>query len=59
MAQNPTVLKIRAEVENLEGLNRLKTAVRRISQEVKASNVDFKKQAANLKELASVTKKLY
>ena len=56
MAQNPTVLKIRAEVENLEGLNRLKTAVRRISQEVKASNVDFKKQAANLKELASVTK---
>nr|BAR23507.1 phage-related minor tail protein [uncultured Mediterranean phage uvMED]BAR23557.1 phage-related minor tail protein [uncultured Mediterranean phage uvMED] len=56
MAENPTVLKIRAEVENLQGLNRLKTAVRRVSQEVKASNVDFKKQIANIKELQVNTK---
>ena len=56
MAENPTVLKIRAEVENLQGLNRLKTAVRRVSQEVKASNVDFKKQIANIKELQVQTK---
>ena len=56
MAENPTVLKIRAEVENLQGLNRLKNAVRRVSQEVKASNVDFKKQIANIKELQVNTK---
>lgn len=42
MASNETVLKIKAEIENLEGLNRLKTALRKSSAEAKGANNDFK-----------------
>ncbi len=58
MAQgNPTVLKIRTEIENLQGLNQLKTAVRRISAEAKGANNDFGKLTSRIKELQGATVK--
>jgi len=58
MAQgNPTVLKIRTEIENLQGLNQLKTAVRRISAEAKSADNDFGRLTGQIKELQSATVK--
>ena len=58
MAQgNPTVLKIRTEIENLQGLNQLKTAVRRISAEAKGANNDFGRLTGRIKELQGATVK--
>ena len=58
MAQgNPTVLKIRTEIENLQGLNQLKTAVRRISAEAKSADNDFGRLTGQIKELQGATVK--
>lgn len=51
MADQSTVLRVRAEVENLEGLNRLRTAVRGVANEAKAGNNDFARLLASIQSL--------
>jgi len=55
MADQSTVLRVRAEVENLEGLNRLRTAVRGVSSEAKASSNDFNKLLDSVRSLDTAT----
>jgi len=55
MADQSTVLRVRAEVENLEGLNRLRVAVRGVSSEAKASSNDFNKLLDSVRSLDSAT----
>ena len=51
MADQSTILRVRAEVENLEGLNRLRTAVRGVSSEAKAGSNDFNRLLENIRSL--------
>lgn len=51
MADQSTVFRVRAEVENLEGLNRLRTAVRGVDNEAKAANNDFSRLIASIQSL--------
>jgi len=51
MADQSTILRVRAEIENLEGLNRLRTAVRGVSSEAKASSNDFNRLLENIRSL--------
>ena len=55
MAKNETVLKIRAEIENLQGLNRLKSAIRRASAEAKGADNDFRSLVEKVKELQAAS----
>jgi len=55
MADQSTVLRVRAEVENLEGLNRLRVAVRGVSTEAKASSNDFNKLLDSVRSLDTAT----
>jgi len=57
MASNETVLKIRAEIENLQGLNQLKTALRKSSAEAKGADNDFKGLVQKVRELQSASVK--
>lgn len=57
MASNETVLKIRAEIENLQGLNQLKTALRKSSVEAKGADNDFKGLVQKVRELQSASVK--
>lgn len=57
MASNETVLKIKAQIENLEGLNQLKTALRKSSAEAKGANNDFKGLVQKVRELQSASVK--
>ena len=41
MANEATILRIRAQVENLEGLNRARSAVRNFATESKAASNDL------------------
>lgn len=51
MADQSTILRVRAEVENLEGLNRLRTAVRGVSSEAKAGSNNFNRLLENIRSL--------
>ena len=55
MAKNETVLKIRADIENLQGLNRLKSAIRRASAEAEGADNDFRALVGKVKELQSAS----
>ena len=55
MAKNETVLKIRADIENLQGLNRLKSAIRRASAEAKGADNDFRSLVEKVKELQAAS----
>ena len=55
MAKNETVLKIRADIENLQGLNRLKSAIRRASAEAKGADNDFRSLVGKVKELQAAS----
>ena len=55
MAKNETVLKIRAEIENLQGLNRLKSAIRKASAEAKGADNDFRALIGKVKELQAAS----
>jgi tape measure domain-containing protein len=57
MANNETVLKIRAEIDNLQGLNQLKTALRKSSAEAKGADNDFGLLVRKVKELQSASVK--
>ena len=57
MASNETVLKIKAQIENLEGLNQLKTALRKSSAEAKGADNDFKGLVQKVRELQSASVK--
>ena len=57
MASNETVLKIRAEIDNLQGLNQLKTALRKSSAEAKGADNDFKGLVQKVRELQSASVK--
>jgi len=57
MASNETVLKIRAEIENLQGLNQLKTALRKSSAEAKGADNDFRGLVQKVRELQSASVK--
>ena len=57
MASNETVLKIRAEIENLQGLSQLKTALRKSSAEAKGADNDFKGLVQKVRELQSASVK--
>ena len=57
MANNETVLKIRAEIDNLQGLNQLKTALRKSSAEAKGADNDFKGLVQKVRELQSASVK--
>ena len=53
MANEATILRIRAQVENLEGLNRARSAVRNFATESKAASNDLDKLRSLFKELGS------
>jgi tape measure domain-containing protein len=53
MANEATILRIRAQVENLEGLNRARSAVRNFATESKAASNDLDKLRSMFKELGS------
>ena len=53
MADQSTVVRVRAEVQNLEGLNRLRTAVRGVSDQAKAGSNDFNKLLDSIRSLDS------
>ena len=57
MAGNETVLKIKAQIEGLQGLNQLKTALRKSASEAKGADNDFKKLVGKIRELQSSTVK--
>jgi len=57
MASNETVLKIKAEIENLQGLNQLKTALRKSSAEAKGADNDFKGLIQKVRDLQSASVK--
>jgi tape measure domain-containing protein len=57
MANNETVLKIRAEIENLQGLNQLKTALRKSSAEAKGADNDFRGLIQKVRELQAASVK--
>uniref|UniRef100_G8EY07 Tape measure protein N-terminal domain-containing protein n=1 Tax=Synechococcus phage S-CAM8 TaxID=754038 RepID=G8EY07_9CAUD len=57
MANNETVLKIRAEIENLQGLNQLKTALRKSSAEAKGADNDFRGLVQKVRELQAASVK--
>jgi tape measure domain-containing protein len=52
-----TILKIRAEIEGLPGLNQLKTAIRGIDREAKNAKNDLNFVNSKIKELSAVTNK--
>jgi len=54
---NATIVRVRAVVEGLPGLNQLKTAMRGISAESKSANVDLRLVNAQLKNLGTETNK--
>jgi len=54
---NATIVRVRAVVEGLPGLNQLKTAMRGISAESKSANVDLRLVNAQLKNLGVETNK--
>jgi lambda family phage tail tape measure protein len=54
---NATIVRVRAVVEGLPGLNQLKTAMRGISAESKSANVDLRLINAQLKDLGVETNK--
>ena len=51
MANEATILRIRAQVENLEGLNRVRSAVRNFANESKIASNDLDKLYSSLKQL--------
>lgn len=51
MANEATILRIRAQVENLEGLNRVRSAVRNFATESKIASSDLDKLYSSLKQL--------
>lgn len=51
MAEQSTVVRVRAEVQNLEGLNRLRTAVRGVASEAKAGSNDFNRLLDSIRSL--------
>lgn len=53
MSNEATILRIRAQVENLEGLNRARSAVRNFATESKAASNDLDKLRSLFKELGS------
>lgn len=53
MANEATILRIRAQVENLEGLNRARSAVRNFATESKAASNDLDKLRSLFKELGA------
>ena len=53
MADQSTVVRVRAEVQNLEGLNRLRVAVRGVSDQAKAGSNDFNKLLDSIRSLDS------
>jgi len=53
MANEATILRIRAQVENLEGLNRARSAVRNFATESKAASNDLDKLRSMFKELGA------
>jgi tape measure domain-containing protein len=53
MSNEATILRIRAQVENLEGLNRARSAVRNFATESKAASNDLNKLRSLFKELGS------
>lgn len=57
MANNETVLKIRAEIDNLQGLNQLKTALRKSSAEAKGADNDFRGLVQKVRELQAASVK--
>lgn len=54
---NATIVRVRAVVEGLPGLNQLKTAMRGISAESKSANVDLRLVNAQLRNLGVETNK--
>jgi len=50
-----TIVKIRAEIEGLQGLNQLKTAIRGIDREAKNAGNDLNFVNSKIKELSQVT----
>jgi methyl-accepting chemotaxis protein len=50
-----TIVKIRAEIEGLQGLNQLKTAIRGIDREAKNAGNDLNFVNSRIKELSQVT----
>ena len=50
-----TIVKIRAEIEGLQGLNQLKTAIRGIDREAKNAGNDLNLVNSRIKELSQVT----
>ena len=54
---NATIVRVRAVVEGLPGLNQLKTAMRGISAESKSANVDLRLVNAQLRNLGTETNK--
>jgi len=53
MSNEATILRIRAQVENLEGLNRARSAVRNFATESKAASNDLGKLRGMFKELGA------
>ena len=53
MASNETVLKIRAEIENLQGLEKLKSAMRKVSAESDGAGNNFSQLIQKVRQLQS------